>query len=217
MLGWVMNIQSRAHEPLKLWADLPHGACRRLWTVDDLYRMAQVGILHEDDNAELLSGRVMVKEPPPPGETTFPWVNDVPDGAHARRWTADELERMARAGIVGDEERLELIGGEIIAMSPKGARHEILRSELVMLTARVRPDDVKIASETPLHLATNQDPQPDIFLFPAPLYAPDVRGDTVLLVVEVSDSSLSYDLHIKSGVYATAGVREYWVIDPNRL
>ena len=74
-----------------------------------------------------------------------------------------------------------------------------------------------VASEPPLQLDPNTAPEPDIILYPANILGPDVRGDTVLLVVEISDSSLSYDLKIKAPLYASFGVREYWVIEPKTL
>ena len=136
-----------------------------------------------------------------------------PHQCERRRFTADELEAMDRAGVIGPEERVELIDGEIIAMAAKGARHEDLRNELCVFWARRLPFELKFAEEPAFRLDAHTEPEPDIIIFPDRLRTSEVRGDTVLLVVEVSDSSLSYDLMVKAPKYARFGVREYWVID----
>ena len=129
-----------------------------------------------------------------------------------RLWTLDELERMDQAGILHPEERVELIAGEVLHLSPKGISHEVVRTELTLNWARRLPQDVKFAGETPLRLDAHNAPEPDIMLFPAALQVHQVRGDNVLLIVEISDTSLPWDLKTKAQMYAQFGVREYWVI-----
>ena len=150
---------------------------------------------------------------------TRPFPADfTPSGGIARRrWTADELEQMLRAGILSEDDRLELIDGEVVTMSPKGARHEVLRNELILNWARRLPSDIKFAEEPPLRLSPHDEPEPDIILFPANLWVDQTDGGTVLLVVEIADSSLSYNLMVKAPKYAAFGVREYWVIDTKTL
>jgi Uma2 family endonuclease len=133
-----------------------------------------------------------------------------------RRWTLAELEHMVATGVIAESERIELIDGEVVAMSAKGRQHEIVRVALAHCWSRKCPDELVVASETPLRLDPETAPEPDIILFPASLLAPDVDGASVLLVVEISDTSVSYDLVVKSVVYAAFGVREYWVIDPRK-
>ena len=134
-----------------------------------------------------------------------------------RRWTLPELEQMVAAGIVADSERVELIDGDVILQSTRSRRHEIVRSALLNRWARKLPDNLMIASPTTLALDPYVAPEPDILFYPASILAPDVRGDTVLLVIEIADSSYSYDLKIKGPLYASFGVREYWVIEPKTL
>ena len=134
-----------------------------------------------------------------------------------RRWSADEFEHMVRAGIVNEAERLELIAGAIVQMWAKGNRHELMRSELTLFWARRMGERYKFTDDTPLRLSERNQPDPDILLFPASQNITQVTAGSVLLVVEISDSSLSYDLKIKGPVYAALGVREYWVIDPHTL
>lgn len=146
---------------------------------------------------------------------TLPIPLPIPlEGVTRRIWTGDDVLAMVRAGILREGDRVELLAGEIIAMPAKGARHEIVRTELATYWGDQRPRHVKIVQQAPLHLAPHDEPEPDIILFPASMRVTDVRGDTVLLVVEIADSSLSYDLTVKAPRYAAFGVREYWVIDP---
>jgi Uma2 family endonuclease len=145
------------------------------------------------------------------------YVPDRPAEGSPRLWTADELEHMVREGIVNEIERVELIGGEIVHMSAKGNRHELVRSELTLFWADRRGKRYKFCDDTPLRLDKHNQPEPDILLFPASQNITQVTADSVLLVVEVSDGSLSYDLKIKAPPFAAYGVRDYWVIDPKTM
>jgi Uma2 family endonuclease len=142
-----------------------------------------------------------------------PATTQVADGLPRRAFTVDEVERMIQVGILREPEPFELIGGELVAMASKDRRHEVIRSELLLYWARRMGGDLKVASETPLKLGKHDAPEPDLIVFPASLLAPDVRADTVLLVVEVANSSLPKDLTTKAPRYAAAGVPEYWVIN----
>jgi Uma2 family endonuclease len=146
-----------------------------------------------------------------------PATTQAADGLPRRAWTADEVARMIEAGILDEPEPFELIGGELVAMAAKNRQHEVLRTELGIDWGRRCPPDLKIAQETPLRLGDHDTPEPDLIVFPASLRAPDVRGDTVLLVVEIADASLGKDLTFKALRYAATGVREYWVINARTL
>jgi Uma2 family endonuclease len=139
------------------------------------------------------------------------------EGLRRRRFTVAEIESMVAGGIISEDERIELIGGEVVPMSPKGRRHEVLRSELAFALSRQCPARLKVATETPLNLAADNAPEPDIIVFPASLKAPDVDGGSVLLVIEIADTSLACDLNTKPSIYASQGVREYWVINAHTL
>jgi Uma2 family endonuclease len=148
---------------------------------------------------------------------SLPATTQAAEGLRRRRFTAAEIESMVASGIIAEDERIELIGGEVVPMSPKGRRHELVRSELAFLLSRSCPRHLKVASETPLHLAADTAPEPDVIVFPASLKAPDVDGGSVLLVIEIADTSLAYDLDTKPSLYASQGVREYWVINAATL
>lgn len=148
---------------------------------------------------------------------SLPITTQAAEGLVRRRFTVAEIESMVSSGIIAEDERIELIGGEVLPMSPKGARHETIRNELAFQLARQCPSTLRVASETPLTLNADEFVEPDVLVHPKNIRLPDVRGDTVLLVVEVADSSLAYDLNTKAGLYAAHGVREYWVINAKNL
>ena len=120
---------------------------------------------------------------------------------------------MAVDGYFHENERFELVGGEIVPMSPKGRRHEIIRGELAFRFSRLAPDGIFVVSEPQFNLADDTYLNPDILVHPAAIRTPDVRGGDALLVVEVADTSLYYDLNTKASTYALYGVHEYWVIN----
>jgi Uma2 family endonuclease len=134
-----------------------------------------------------------------------------------RRITSDEFLAMAEAGILEPDERVELIDGEIISMSPKSPRHENMRARIGHRLVHQLGENFIVAQETAFHLHEHQEPVPDFLVYPNDFESSDVRGENALLVVEVAVTSLSYDLTVKAALYAAHGVREYWVIDARRL
>jgi Uma2 family endonuclease len=139
------------------------------------------------------------------------------DGLPRWSWTVAEIERMAAGGYFRDEDRFELVGGEIVPMSPKGRRHEIVREALSFWFSRAAPDGVFVVSEPQFNLAEDTFAAPDILVRSSGIKTPDIRGGDALLVVEIADTSLAYDLQIKARLYASHGVREYWVINAATL
>ena len=147
----------------------------------------------------------------------LPGTTQAAEGLPRRRWSVAEIEAIVAKGIVGEDERFELVGGEVVPMCPKGRRHEVLRSELALFMTRRASDDLMVVAEAQLNLTDDTYLLPDILVHPKAIKVPDVRGPTALLVVEISDSSLSYDLLTKAPQYASHGVREYWVINAQTL
>jgi Uma2 family endonuclease len=139
------------------------------------------------------------------------------EGLPRRRFTVAELERMTAAGILDEDERIELIGGEIVPMSPKGNHHEMLKNALVIYWARRLPEDLHFAIETTFRLTPDTYLEPDFVFFPKAAGIPGLSATTARLVVEISDSSLGYDLGRKAALYATFGIAELWVIDAVKL
>ena len=134
------------------------------------------------------------------------------EGLPRWRWTTAELLRLDELGVFDGQDDFELIGGEIVPMSPSGRQHEVLREELEnWLRAHVTAN-ASIIAEPQLNLADDTYTKPDILVRPAAIRTPDVRGDTALLVIEVSDTRYPYDTGAKAALYALHGVQEYWVI-----
>lgn len=119
---------------------------------------------------------------------------------------------MARAGVLGESGREELLDGEIWTV-PEGEAHARLKVWLLRQLVRWAPDDIAVACETTIRFADQHWPSPDFALFPSRLLVDQARGPDMLLVIEIGDSSLSDDLRIKGPKYREYGVREYWLID----
>jgi Uma2 family endonuclease len=128
-------------------------------------------------------------------------------------FTGDDVLRMQDAGVLLEGGPFELIDGEIIDMPSEGDAHMLLRIALTKYLVRALPDEIAIASDGTLRLGEFDWPEPDFHLFPDGMPPSAVRGPDVLLVIELSDSSLGYDMTRKADLYRRAGVREYWVID----
>jgi Uma2 family endonuclease len=116
-----------------------------------------------------------------------------------------------------EDERVELIGGELVPMSPKGLEHEVLKTALADRWYRLPERDVDLAIATTFRLSEDTYLEPDVVIFPRATGIPGLRADNALLVVEIADSSLRYDIDRKAALYASFGVRELWVIDAVKL
>jgi Uma2 family endonuclease len=129
-----------------------------------------------------------------------------------RLFTADEFVRMAEAGIFRDNERIELIRGEIVEMSPVGPGHG---AAVACLTKRLVigvGDRAVVWVQSSARMALDSVPQPDLALLrPRSYRRANPRPENILLVVEVADSSLRYDRTDKLRLYAIAAIPEYWV------
>ena len=129
------------------------------------------------------------------------------------RFTVRDVERMVEVGILSEGDRVELIEGELIEMAPKGDEHEGVKDPLVMRIARSIPDPLSVSVETTLKLSSDTIVEPDLIIYDASNGRAGLNAEAVLLAVEVSVSTLAYDLNRKPLVYAAHGVRELWVID----
>jgi Uma2 family endonuclease len=135
-----------------------------------------------------------------------------------RRFTVDEYYRMAAVGILTERDRVELIEGEIVEMSPIGLRHSLCVAELNTRLARAVGDRALLWSANPVRLLPDTEPQPDVTLVrpPSRRYAEQPGPADVLLLVEVADTSYRFDRNVKLPLYARAGVPEVWIIDLTR-
>lgn len=135
-----------------------------------------------------------------------------------RRFTADDYQRMGQAGILSEDDRVELIDGEVVAMTPIGPRHNaaVNRANRAMMTAV--GDRAIVQVQGSVRLGLYHEPQPDLVLLrpQADYYASRLPGPAdILLVVEIAESSIDYDREVKARLYAESGVREYWLVDLN--
>jgi Uma2 family endonuclease len=131
-----------------------------------------------------------------------------------RRFTVAEYERMGAAGILGEDDRVELIDGEIVEMSPIGREHAASVDQCAdVLRECVGPAAI-IRVQGPIQLGEHAEPQPDIALLRR---RPDFyrlrlpHPEDILLLVEVADSSLNFDRRVKTPLYADAGIADFWL------
>ncbi|MBD0257207.1 MAG: Uma2 family endonuclease [Cytophagales bacterium] len=145
-------------------------------------------------------------------------VQTVPVQLARVAFTIEQFQRMGQSGIFAPEQRLELIHGEILEMSPIGIRHAAAVDRLTALFSSVNRQCI-VRGQNPIQLSGTSLPQPDVTLlrrrddfyekaYPEPA--------DVLLVVEVADTSLAYDRDVKVPLYAQAGIPEVWIMDLNK-
>jgi Uma2 family endonuclease len=133
-----------------------------------------------------------------------------------RHFTVEDFYRMLEAGILTEDDRVELIDGEIVEMSPIGSRHASCVMRLTTLLTEQLGRAVVVSLQNPLRLSTKTEPLPDVVVLKprADFYAESHPGPgDVLLVVEVSDTTLAYDRQVKLPLYARAGVPEVWIVN----
>ncbi len=133
-----------------------------------------------------------------------------------RRFTVDEYHRMAEAGILHEDDRVELLEGEIVEMSPIGRRHQACVDRLTQWLVPALRGRAIVRVQGSVKLSDVSAPQPDVLLLRPrqDFYATvDPGPDDVFLVIEVADTSLRYDQGIKVPLYARHGIPEVWVID----
>ncbi len=132
------------------------------------------------------------------------------------RFTVDEYERMGEAGILGEGERVELIDGRIVQMTPIGVPHAATVTELVALLLAQLGDRGVVYSQNPIVIGEFSEPQPDVTVLrpPRATYRKRrPRPEDVLLLIEVTDTSGPYDRGVKLPIYARSGIPEYWIVD----
>ena len=133
-----------------------------------------------------------------------------------RRFTVDDYYGMARAGILTEDDRVELIEGEILDMAAIGSRHAGVVNRLTRILVRQAGDDAVVTVQNPVRLSDLSEPQPDLALLrprPDSYTGAHPLPPDVLLIVEVAHTTLGFDREVKLPLYATAGVPEVWLVD----
>lgn len=130
------------------------------------------------------------------------------------RFNADEYEAMVAAGILDRDDRVELLGGEILEMAPIGPPHASCVRRLTRLFITRLGDQAEVSVQSPVRLSDLSEPEPDLaLLVPAGYDQAHPGAADVLLVVEVADTTLVRDRELKLPFYAQAGVAETWIVD----
>jgi Uma2 family endonuclease len=135
--------------------------------------------------------------------------------APLHRWTVAEYEELARSGFFGRNKRIELLHGQIIHMSPIGLRHLTAVNRLNKFFIRKSRDRYDVSPQNSFNLDEHSQPQPDLALIDCACDAPPRRAQPVdvFLVIEVADSSVTYDREDKGPAYAAEGIREFWLLN----
>lgn len=133
------------------------------------------------------------------------------------RFTVDKYHRLGEVGILGEDDRVELLDGDLVTMAPIGGEHRTLVDSLTLLLAsRAQKDRYRIGIQNPISLDPYSEPQPDVVLYDPSVLGRHPRPNEIFLLAEVADTSLSYDVGPKLEAYARAGIGEVWVIDAIR-
>ena len=177
----------------------------RLFNVDEYFAMRDADIFGEDEYLELIGGEILFRHPEVGGPERRPFTNA-------------EYHALAEVGILAPDERVQLIAGDIIVMSPVGNRHAACVAFIddAFSLLRLAPARARVRSQSPLVMPDYSEPEPDATLL---AWREDgyafrhPHPEDVLLLVEVSDSTLRYDRDVKLPLYAAAGVPEVWIVN----
>jgi Uma2 family endonuclease len=132
------------------------------------------------------------------------------------RLTVADYHRLGDAGILGKDDRVELLDGQLVDMSPIGPRHALAVDALTELLVHAVAGRAHVRVQNPVTLDSGSEPQPDLTVVRRPWsgYPRAHPGPAdILLLIEVADSSLELDLGAKRAIYARAGIAEFWIVD----
>ena len=195
-----MNIEAaiRRPRPVKIMAT-------------DFWLLKKSGAFEEYSKSELLDGElwgVPVQDEDEPES----------DAVYRIPLRIEDYERLSAAGAFLAYRKTELIDGLVYAMNPQYRPHGFVKDELAyrLRTALERiGSNLHVATEQSVALPPHDEPEPDIILTTAPRGPGAIPGESVVLLIEVSDSTLHFDLNDKARAYAAFGIPEYWVVDVN--
>ena len=142
---------------------------------------------------------------------------NIRNGLIPARLSVEDVYALTEAGALAEGDNFELIEGEIVPMAAAKANwHEIMKSRLTRALVLSLPDDARLFVEPSVTLAPDTLVEPDLAVWRKGGLPRDMRGPDLLLVIEVADTSLGYDLRFKAPFYARFGIRDYWVVDAVR-
>jgi Uma2 family endonuclease len=131
-----------------------------------------------------------------------------------KRFTVEEYHRLAEVGVLHEDDRIELIDGELIEMAAIGIAHADTLATLTDFAAMLVSRAARISVQNPITIGQRSEPQPDLALIRRRRYnTSHPTPADIFLVIEVADSSLAYDRLVKLPLYAAAGIPEVWIVD----
>lgn len=130
-----------------------------------------------------------------------------------RPLTVDEVIRMAEVGIIGETERVELVDGSLVLMSPEGVDHATATRVLVTMLARTYPDGFQVGSQSTVPLDEHTLLEPDVYVTRRVPWGRFPGAEDVVLVVEVARTSVRRDRGEKARLYSEWGAQVYWIVD----
>ena len=132
------------------------------------------------------------------------------------RLSVDDFHRLAESGVLGEDDRVELIGGELIDMTPIGSRHAATVRNLINQLAGQLGNEHWVDAQNLVRLGEDSEPQPDVAVIRRRDHGYATRlpaAEDIRLVVEVADTSLAFDRDVKLPLYARSAVPEAWLVD----
>jgi Uma2 family endonuclease len=130
-----------------------------------------------------------------------------------RKFKVSEFYKLAEAGILSEDDRVELFDGQIMVMAPIGENHRTVVDALAEIFTDHRRARYRVGVQNPLRIDDENEPQPDLVLYDRRVLARHPTPAETFLAIEVADASLSYDQRSKIPVYAAAGIEEVWIVD----
>jgi len=134
----------------------------------------------------------------------------------AKRFTITEYHRLAELDFFTEDDRVELIKGEIIKMAAKGRPHSVCNTRLYKELFKLLEEKATIRGQEPIIINNNSEPEPDLTIVkntPDDYFLNHPIPSDIFLVIEVADSSLKYDQEVKLPLYAEAGISDYWIFN----
>jgi Uma2 family endonuclease len=134
----------------------------------------------------------------------------------AKQFSIDEYHRLIESGFLQEDDRIELIKGELVQVAAKGFIHAACNGVLYRELSRLLLDKAAIRGQDPISLATDSEPEPDLLIARGVMedyFARHPNPADTILIIEVSDSTLKYDRTTKLQIYAEAGIAHYWIVN----
>ncbi len=136
--------------------------------------------------------------------------------ATAKRFTTAEYHRLTELGFFAEDERVELINGKLVKMAAKGTAHSVCETRLERELFKLLGERATLRGQQPIILPDDSEPEPDRAIVqnrPDDYLSSHPCPADILLLIEIADSSLSYDKQVKLPLYAAAGISDYWIFN----